>query len=723
MDERKVLHSLSAVKALQILVKSIEAVSPEGLETIRVLIEYDSDRQTQASFSLIAPFYRKPRRPAERLADVLASSYIAVSSQDPDVLTVPEQASLPLRDGAAWMLALRDPDDSEATALADEYLLIADNYDSAMASQLLDQLVWHAIHTTWAVSAASSGPLYMFHTRDNLELAGSLASVIASGTLPPPLAAYRSEDSIVFADPHAAPGIEALRLFCRLAALAPQLFSDTPASSRAQVKSRRPIAALRARPTSAAAHRNGGEPKPLHVLQRLLRSSSSGATVPKDEEATLDLFYLQNLTFQSQVALEPQRQRYAAVLFHNLTESAEAQRHLRTAIDATQQPIGYHLRLEPARDVVNSEHERVRLLEQLAEIEHDLEYLDSLGLVRPRLLRFTSEQLPALADYVRSFSMLQLKRGALLYAAKPIDADGGALHFLLTDPHQVPQEKIDPLPRWDTDKHVPIRYWLDPFWARTYLGAANSLIFVPEGTALAPTMHPDSAKEMDSYMRQVVGQWFSGTAGMPAIPAQPLYVFEPHEHQAGHITLAVLDREAFVPLSEKLDWLNDHIHLRVGRKQNHALLQKITTAMRDEQIQDLVESSSAQTLRAIQQSVQSTSDQVTAATSALVEQLSREIQGLLDESGKTRTALIEAREQLNAFMISQRDTEGLLAGSRAAVAETNALADSVGATIADTRRKADTEIGKAEELHKHIQNRVEGLRERFNRLKQWLDAL
>jgi hypothetical protein len=722
VDERKVLHSLSAVKALQILVKSVEEVSPEGLENIRVLIEYDPDRQTQASFSLIVPFYRRPRRPAERLAEALATAYTVASTQNPDLLTVPEQASLPLRDGVTWMLALRDTDDIQAAALADEYLLIADSYDPEMASQLLDQLVWHAIHTTWAVAANAAGPLYMFHTRDNLELAGSLASVIASGTLPPPLAAFRSDDWIVFAEPLAPPGAAALHQFCRLAALAPQLFSDTPASGRSNLKSRRPLAALRARPTGAGPHRNGGDPQPLSLLQRVLRRPGA-PTAPTDESLELELFYLHDLTFQSQVTLEPQRRRYAKVLFHNLTKSDEAQKNLRAAIDATQQPIGYHLRLEPARDVVDSQQERVRLLEQLAEIEHDLEYLDSLGLVRPRLLRFTNEQLPALADFVRSFSIMQLKRGALLYAAKPIDADGGALHFLLTDPHQVPQEKLDPLPRWDINEHVPIRYWLDPFWARSYLGAGDSLIFVPEGTALAPTMHPDTAKEMDSYMKEVVAQWFSGSGGMPAIPARPLYVFEPHESADGHITLAVLDREAFLPLGEKLDWLNDHIHLRIGRQQSHALLQKITTAMREEQIQAMVEIHSAHTLQAIQQSAQATSDHVATLTRDLTEQLSREIESLLEESTKTRTALIEARDRLNQFTVTRREMEGLIAGSEQAVKETGDLVTTTGAAITNLRSKMDSETIKAEEVHKHIQSGVERLRDRFNRLKQWLDTL
>ncbi len=144
---------------------------------------------------------------------------------------------------------------------------------------------------------------------------------------------------------------------------------------------------------------------------------------------------------------------------------------------------------------------------------------------------------------------------------------------------------MDQLGFWERDGQPPIQFWLDPFWARHYHGRGESLIFVPDRHYLSPMMHPASADQIDAYLREIIGQWFHGKVWRAeASPTRPIYLFDPDLAGPGHLTIAVLNLDQFVPLTQKLDWLNANLHLRVARLRGEEILQQLDAAMTAEEI-------------------------------------------------------------------------------------------------------------------------------------------
>jgi hypothetical protein len=274
----------------------------------------------------------------------------------------------------------------------------------------------------------------------------------------------------------------------------------------------------------------------------------------------LEFLYLGELRFFRQELFTRRKVDRARFEYLLLKESQKALDGLAAAIQKAKPYVGYRLELQDTKFLAKNQLER--LLDQKARIEHNIAYLQSITIPQPVLMRFTQEQLPALAAQIRSFPMHILHDGRLKYGFQAFDNEPAGYHFILIDLRETGRNELDPLPLWqDLDIDVlHMRFRLDPFWAFHYYEAGgDSMVFVPEGCALFPPIHDWERGNMDQSLREIIGHWFHQRLKGQAIPARPIYLFDGAPGKESPIHISVLDQDRMEPLHMRLGWINDNL--------------------------------------------------------------------------------------------------------------------------------------------------------------------
>jgi hypothetical protein len=259
-------------------------------------------------------------------------------------------------------------------------------------------------------------------------------------------------------------------------------------------------------------------------------------------------------------------------------ESTNPAQHLREQAPSR----GYRLTLESTRAVEEAGLDLDRLRSQQAWLAQRVAYAESLHRPRPRLLRFNSRQLAALAHTIYSFAPDSLfsARPHIRYAFRATPQESAGLHYLWIDPEAV-RRTPDPLPLYESSP--PMRFWLDPTWGRHYHdeGGAGGCVFVPEQTTLAPPLHTWIPGDMDEHLRRVFAQTstpaeasradLSAEAHRAKVEAaQPrrrtaasggdVYVLDRRDPgDTSALELTVFECDAFQPIVASVNWLNDNI--------------------------------------------------------------------------------------------------------------------------------------------------------------------
>jgi hypothetical protein len=207
------------------------------------------------------------------------------------------------------------------------------------------------------------------------------------------------------------------------------------------------------------------------------------------------------------------------------------------------------LTLESTRAIEEAGRDLDRLRSQQAYLSQRVAYAESLQRPRPRLLRFTSGQLRALAHTIYSFDPDSLFRARphVRYAFRATPDDPAGRHYLWIDPQAV-RRTPDPLALYDASP--PMRFWLDPTWGRHYQDHGDAgCVFVPEQTALTPPLHAWVPGDMDAHLRRVFGS--------PA--GSHVYVLDRAAAGPAALELTLFERDAFSSIDTAVSWLNDHI--------------------------------------------------------------------------------------------------------------------------------------------------------------------
>jgi len=251
--------------------------------------------------------------------------------------------------------------------------------------------------------------------------------------------------------------------------------------------------------------------------------------------------------------------------FHGV-EPANLAQHLREQAPSR----GYRLTLESTRAIEEAGRDLDRLRSQQAYLTQRVAYAESLHRPRPRLLRFNPRQLAALAHTIYSFAPDSLFRARphIRYAFRATPQEPAGLHYLWVDPEAV-RRTPDPLPLYE---HTPpMRFWLDPTWGRHYHdeGGAAGCVFVPEHTALAPSLHAWLPRDMDEHLRRVFASAFAAAplrrdrpGSGPTVTESAgsyVYVLDREPGDTGALELTMFERDAFKTIDASVNWLNDNI--------------------------------------------------------------------------------------------------------------------------------------------------------------------
>ena len=311
---------------------------------------------------------------------------------------------------------------------------------------------------------------------------------------------------------------------------------------------------------------------------------------PSDKpESKAQLFFTAHLSFSSEGLTTPSTTKIRSFDIVSLNNNPDALQQLQNEIRQLDPQIGYRLRLRKTRYRRPNENEHKRLTLAQIEINERIAELTSLGTPRPMLFRFSQDQLPVLADVLRSYPVQELAR--LRYAFQgTTDRFSEGVHYLIVNPDVVMVE-LDPLIYWDTYGVQLMRFWLDPHWARFYRRNENkAFVFVPHGMTLYPTMHSWGATTMDAYLRDILGDKYHGGSGVSTLSNAPLYLFDGDAKSDSELYLTILDRNQFAPLdSVRIGWLNDNLSLLdavgvdsfIEQMADHTKQQRIAESVRE----------------------------------------------------------------------------------------------------------------------------------------------
>jgi hypothetical protein len=414
----------------------------------------------------------------------------------------------------------------------------------------------------------------------------------------------------------------------------------------------------------------------------------------------------------------------ASVRIVTLSRDAEAP-SLTTCLRKHAPSRGYRLTLESTRAIEEARRDLDRLRSQQAYLAQRVAYAESLHRPRPRLLRFNSRQLAALAHTIYTFDPDSLFRARphVRYAFRATPQQPAGLHFLWIDPEAV-RRTPDPLPLYESSP--PMRFWLDPTWGRHYHdeGGAAGYVFVPEQTALAPPLHAWIPGDMDEHLRRVFAQPAVGAAPAAASAGSCVYVLDRDSGDSGGLELTVFERDAFTSIGASVNWLNDHITV-ADRLDTGTLVRDTAAAARTDLLETGAATAAAAARRDFQRDAARTRERFMKDLDALISSINRCTFDVLQRAhlaldGMKRLdddmdSLADIRER-STGIASVSDLLNGLDGVTAALRDrVSVLEREVGEALRQADAQADDEQRRVEAFIHSLETRRAELRQRLQR--------
>lgn len=641
-------------------------------------------------------FAEKRNRKWQDAFAAFSKRYSEVSGSEQPGTTTTLEATQSLQQGVASILQAAHVTDADRVAykLEREKMIVAPD----VSAELFDTLRFEATSVRFATTIADTDTLALYHLQDDQSRFSSLQATLDGDVLGDVvvLDAYRAEtrgqNYVVFMPPHLHPEQSALNHFCTILTDYPDLF-DGNTTLKSNL-----LAALVSQPQQNESR------LALYLINHLDFYTESSVEAPPPQVSSVNVVQLQN----NEIALQQLEQELQAM----------------TTDPARQRGYRLELRRSRYREVNQAEYERLLLTQ--AEIGERLAELDSFRVARPKLLRFTQTQLPALADVLRSYAVPDL--GRLLYGFQGTDdfhAEG--LHYLFVPP-DIAMNDLDPLIYWEAHDEQPRRFWLDPHWARFYHRYENkALVFVPYGLTLYPSLHSWGVTTMDAYLRDILGPRYHGEQGIQEMPENPVYLFDGTQGAENTIRVTLLDRDSFESVTVRLGWINDNLSLLNRLKLDDLIVKMADDFLRERLAQDAstgaieaqnrFDTVAQQTGAAV---AQRTSDLTTAVTHELTQVVTRSQQFTVQaEELNTRLATIEAlHDEMQALATR---TEGLIQETETkAIEELESHSDALTVKVERAIEHAER---TREKLEAHVAQTIDRLLATQVRLRNELSRL
>ena len=425
--------------------------------------------------------------------------------------------------------------------------------------------------------------------------------------------------------------------------------------------------------------------------------------------------------------------------FHRV-EPANLAQHLREQAPSR----GYRLTLESTRAIEEAGRDLDRLRSQQAYLAQRVAYAESLHRPRPRLLRFNHRQLAALAHTIYSFApdSLLAARPHIRYAFQATPQEPAGLHYLWVDPEAV-RRTPDPLPLYE---HTPpMRFWLDPTWGRHYHGegGAAGCVFVPEHTALAPSLHTWLPRDMDEHLRRVFASAFAAAPPPPSrdalkrtgqrdrlesgptVPGRSVsyvYVLDREPGDTGALELTMLDRDAFKPIDASVNWLNDNITVADRLDVADLLREKAATARAGLLATDAIDAASAarrdflleaaRTRERFMKDLDAVISSINRCTFEVLQRAHLTIDGM-KELDNDMDSLADIRERSKGIASVSDLLNGIDGVTRALRDRVSALEHEVGEALRQAEAQSEDEQRRAEAFIESLEARRADLRTRL----------
>lgn len=612
------LDELYPLEVFKLLATAAEKHQGKYLEGVELIFPSDSIFGTLVSLRVPDPYTAAKPQAMEadrrRVFDELIAAYRKIKEGEPGQ-RAPAGQSMPLARGLCRLLLVPGKaQDKTSLIMEDEYLVVGREMNKETIERIFRELSVHATHTRMSGAETRLGSRYLFYVKDDHHRRSSFLSLAAGETFTgcQLLQGFRSGDFTVFLPEGAAPGAGELDYFCRLLVSAPGIFE------------------------TGEIEKAGREKVKAGLLAAITRWPGG-----------IEFLHLAGLRFYDQALFTRPAPEHVIFEFLDLKSGERSAETLKTKLRAAEPQVGYRLELRSTQHLDRDKVER--LYEEKTRIEYQIAYRESISRPRPVLLRFTQKQLPALADVIRSFPLKVIHDGGLKYGFQATQYEPAGFHFILVDPWEAAEARLDPLPLWEDLDPWPMRFRLDPFWARYYYDqAGTAMVFVPEGTALFPPMHDWDRTSMDRYLRETMGNWFRGQEGIEEIPENPVYIFDGVPRPAAEIRISVLDQEHFEPLHTRLGWINDNLIVTkaIG-------IEKLVSNMaRDVTWQELhrkIKADAGKIQRDFEETAAFAGQQMAAAIKELTGSLTEEVNRVVEKTFQMAGEVKKLDEQLRAW--------------------------------------------------------------------------
>ncbi len=708
------LDELTPLQAFHLLAEAAKATHGVGLEEVRLGVygtQYYGTSVTVVLPDYLARGNTKKFQPQQEALAALLQIYGQITEREPR-RREPEAELVSLAQSVGLLL-LSDVAEKPALPQAGEFLLLAPGVTPERAAAIVEELRFHAtdVRITAAHTDRNRQAIHLFHLLADPKRRSSFQSAWVGRRFPDciVLSAFADGDTTVFLPEESRPSREGLHEFCRLLRLTPALFrtkvssTDTgDAAATDTVAGREPDNANTTVAPVDTAYARGGEL--LAAVNQQAQTDSSAQS-----SAQLEFYYLRELTFYEQGAFTPPLPDHIDIEVHSLTTTAEGIQRLRSAIAEAEPLIAYRLALRQGRYQEFKEAERneyQRLSQQQLDIEYRLAYLSSINAARPTLLRFTQKQLPALADVIRSIPMKFLQGEDLLYGFQAVERYYPAgLHYLLKSPHVV-MDEMNPLPQWEALDKLAMHFWLDPLWSRYYRGRGNECwVFVPKGMTLFPPMHCWDATDMDTYLRDVLSQWFHGQYGVASIPEKAIYLFEPSPHAPEEIHISVLDQRLLQPLHTQLGWFNDNLAImnEIGIDE---FIRTMANDIAKRDIAARISQEAEKMVATFATAAEETSRQIAAKATELTTVLTAEVRRIVRQAQTTTEEIRDLNQRLAALQQLYDEMRRVTTETETLVTETDKKIDETTQFTANLRQRVETALADAQDARQEVQERV-----------------
>lgn len=681
-DQYFIFDRLTASQALELLARTAEGTQGRGLEGVRVLLPAAGAVTRSVTIQWpdpVAGRWSSTDREQSKVAleTHARPAYKALTNLVHRSPSTPQLLGELLGPGAVALL-LNGVGPDTAQVCSDEYLLVVRGKPPADAAQLADRLRGVATSVRWAPAVAADGQeIWFMHLLDDRSRKGLLRGAFFGQIFGdhPALGCYTDGTSRGFLPQDVQPAAPVFAAFCRLVRAAPGIFGGTASARRGH-----------------------------NLLFAVIPAATTAAGAPQPHLG----YYLADLTFEEGVTLTPGAAMYASCEIVRFVPSRTGVESLRKRIEAAQPSMGYRLELRATSATVSVSDELESVEREILRLEYRRAYLETLEQPRPRLLRFSQRQLPALADFIRCYSQDVLKEGKLLYGyqAGSYDPDEG-VHYLFVPPDVKGMAELDPLMLWGHLGSQPISFCLDPYWSPHYYAPGiESLVFVPEGTALFPPMHPWDEESMDEYLRESAARWFHGELDVAAIPAKPIYLFDGKPSPTEPMRLSVLNRDTFQPLKTRLGWLNDNLVPIHALDERSAFMEKLANDITRQQLAETVAAHATQAHKAFENTAMQASQGVAEEVRQLTTAVTEGIQALVDKTVETAKRITELNKRVDTLKIDLSGAAATVQRSEDLIKRADGQAAALHARNLRVRKDVDAAIAEANATNQRVTEQI-----------------